>query len=56
MSQFYEVEKMMILRTLARFAGNKSLAAQKLQIGLKTLYRRLEEYGIKDDPEGELSE
>jgi DNA-binding NtrC family response regulator len=44
-----EVEKTMILRTLGRFGGNKSLAAQKLQIGLKTLYRRLEEYGIKEE-------
>jgi DNA-binding NtrC family response regulator len=54
-----DVEKTMILRTLGRFGRNKSLAAQKLQIGLKTLYRRLEEYGIKDEPgssPGDLSE
>ncbi len=52
----HEAEKTLILRTLARMGGNKSLAAQKLGIGLKTLYRRLEEYGIQEPSSGDLSE
>jgi DNA-binding NtrC family response regulator len=42
-----EVEKRLILATLAHCGGNKSKAARQLQIGLKTLYRKLESYGIK---------
>jgi DNA-binding NtrC family response regulator len=40
-----EIEKIAILKTLAAVKGNKSQAADILGIGLKTLYRRLEEYG-----------
>jgi DNA-binding NtrC family response regulator len=47
-----EVEKTFILRTLASLGGNKSAAAEKLGIGLKTLYRRLEEYGIQPEEAG----
>jgi len=42
-----EVEKRLILATLAHCGGNKSKAARQLQIGLKTLYRKLETYGVK---------
>jgi DNA-binding NtrC family response regulator len=42
-----EVEKRLILATLAHCGGNKSKAARQLQIGLKTLYRKLEAYGVK---------
>ena len=41
-----EVEKRLILATLAHVGGNKSKAARQLQIGLKTLYRKLESYGM----------
>jgi DNA-binding NtrC family response regulator len=41
-----EVEKRLILATLAHCGGNKSKAARQLQIGLKTLYRKLELYGV----------
>lgn len=39
-----EIEKLAILKTLAAVKGNKSQAAEILGIGLKTLYRRLDEY------------
>ena len=42
-----EVEKRLILATLAHFSGNKSKAARQLQIGVKTLYRKLIEYGVQ---------
>ena len=42
-----EVEKRLILATLGHCGGNKSKAARQLQIGLKTLYRKLESYGMK---------
>ncbi len=42
-----EVERRLILATLAHAGGNKSKTARQLQIGLKTLYRKLEEYGLK---------
>ncbi len=41
-----EIEKQVIMKTLAMVKGNKSQAAQTLGIGLKTLYRRLEEYQL----------
>ncbi len=41
-----EIEKRMILATLERCDGNKSKAARMLHIGLKTLYRKLEAYGM----------
>ena len=40
-----EAEKVVILDTLARTGGNKTAAARILKIGLRTLYRKLEEYG-----------
>jgi DNA-binding NtrC family response regulator len=52
-----EVEKRLILATLAHCGGNKSKAARQLQIGLKTLYRKLESYGVKiGDDEAAASE
>ena len=42
-----EVEKRLILATLAHFGSNKSKAARQLQIGVKTLYRKLIEYGVQ---------
>ena len=43
-SPLSEIEKVIILKTLAQVKGNKVRAAETLGIGLKTLYRRLEEY------------
>jgi DNA-binding NtrC family response regulator len=43
-----EVEKRLIIATLAHCGGNKSKAARQLQIGLKTLYRKLDSYGLKE--------
>lgn len=39
-----DMEKEMILKTLEELRGNKSLAAKKLGISRRTLYRKLEEY------------
>jgi DNA-binding NtrC family response regulator len=41
-----EVERRLIMATLDSVGGNKSKAARQLQIGLKTLYRKLESYGV----------
>jgi two-component system response regulator HydG len=40
-----EAEKALILDTLRRTGGNKTAAARILKIGLRTLYRKLDEYG-----------
>jgi two-component system, NtrC family, response regulator HydG len=40
-----EAEKLIILDTLERTNGNKTAAARILGIGLRTLYRKLDEYG-----------
>lgn len=40
-----DAEKAVILDTLKRTGGNKTAAARILRIGLRTLYRKLEEYG-----------
>lgn len=47
-SPMRELEKQAILKTLAMVKGNKHRAAQLLGIGIKTLYRRLNEYGLTD--------
>ncbi len=39
-----EVERQLILRTLQKFDNNKTLAAQVLQISLKTLHNKLDSY------------
>jgi DNA-binding NtrC family response regulator len=43
----YEIEKKVILDTLNSVGGNKAEAAKVLGIGLRTLYRKLEQYGVK---------
>ena len=50
-----EAEKQVILQTLSAQNGNKSRAAEVLDIGRKTLHRKLAEYGIesKSDSDGE---
>ena len=47
-----EAEKVIILDTLQRTGGNKTSAARILGIGLRTLYRKLEEYGEAQPPPG----
>jgi DNA-binding NtrC family response regulator len=41
-----EVERQTILRALAAVAGNRRLAANKLGIGLRTLYEKLKRYDL----------
>ncbi len=43
-----EIERRHIINTLKRFNGKKNQAAKELNIGLKTLYRKIERYGIED--------
>jgi len=45
-NSLYEIEKKTILETLDRAGGNKVEAARILAIGLRTLYRKLKEYGV----------
>jgi two-component system response regulator HydG len=42
-----DTEKELILETLRKAGGNKTQAAKMLGIGVRTLYRKLEEYGEK---------
>jgi two-component system response regulator HydG len=42
-----EVEKRYILRVLETMKGNKTAAARVLGIERKTLYRKLEAWGVK---------
>jgi len=42
-----ETERELILETLRKAGGNKTHAAKMLGIGVRTLYRKLEEYGEK---------
>jgi DNA-binding NtrC family response regulator len=44
-----EVEKRYILRVLQACKGNKSMAADVLRISRKTLYRRLETWGVSEN-------
>jgi transcriptional regulator with PAS, ATPase and Fis domain len=44
-----EAEKHLIVNALAKSKGNKSLAAQLLGISRKSLYKKLEDYGINSD-------
>ena len=41
-----EIEKIHIIRMLAFTSGNKTKAAKKLGIGIPTLYRKMEQYGL----------
>ncbi len=48
-SRLDDVERELISRTIEPTAGNKTLAARMLGLGLRTLYRRLERYaGCRD--------
>jgi two-component system NtrC family response regulator len=42
----WAVEKRQIQLVLQEVAGNKTEAARQLGIGVKTLYRKLQEYGL----------
>ena len=42
-----EVEKDLILAALEHYQNDKKLVAKKLGMSLKTLYNRLNEYGVK---------
>ena len=44
-----EIEKWAIKETLALTSGNREEAARVLQIGARTLYRKLNEYGLRTD-------
>jgi putative PEP-CTERM system response regulator len=46
-SSLAETEKILIRETLAAQGGNKSRTAEILGIGRKTLYQKIEEYGIE---------
>ncbi|NUM33827.1 MAG: sigma-54-dependent Fis family transcriptional regulator [Candidatus Brocadiae bacterium] len=41
-----DMEREMIQRTLVKVGGNKTKAAEILRIGTRTLYRKIEEYGL----------
>ena len=41
-----ELERMAITQALAKYNGNRTQAARALKIGTKTLYRKMEKYGI----------
>ena len=45
-----EVERRTILHTLHLVSGNKRKAAELLGIGVATLYRKMEEYGLEGQP------
>ena len=44
-----EVERRYVLRVLEAAGGNKSVAARILGVDRKTLYRRLESYGVASE-------
>ena len=41
-----QVERMLIERTLQATSGNREQAAKMLKIGIRTLYRKIKEYGL----------
>jgi len=41
-----EIEKVAIIETLNRTEGNREYASKILEIGSRTLYRKLKQYGI----------
>ncbi|HMZ52455.1 MAG TPA: helix-turn-helix domain-containing protein [Candidatus Sumerlaeota bacterium] len=43
-----DAERELIKATLADFQGNKAKAARTLGLGRKTLYRKLQQYGIEE--------
>jgi two-component system, NtrC family, response regulator AtoC len=48
-----EVERRYILRVMEAVGGNKTEAAQRLGLGRKTLYRKLESYGRRGSADEE---
>ncbi len=44
----FELEKKAVIDALNKTGGNKTEAAKVLGIGLRTLYRKLELYGMRD--------
>ena len=46
-----DAEKETILSALRRNNGNKKLAAEQLNISQRTLYRKIHEFGLADNPE-----
>lgn len=51
-----EVEEAWIRKAFRFYQGNKNQVAQALGISLKTVYNKLEEYGVKDERAGGDSE
>jgi two-component system response regulator HydG len=51
-----ELERRYILRVLEALNGNKSLASQTLGLDRKTLYRKLQQYGVSSSNVGKSSE
>ena len=45
-----EIEKEMIIRSIAQYKNNLSKVASSLGLSRGTLYRRLEKYGIPHTP------
>jgi DNA-binding NtrC family response regulator len=48
-SSMAQVERTMILATMAHYQNHRERAAAALGISLKTLYNRLKEYAAQDD-------
>ncbi len=46
LSSLQEAEKILIAETLAMLGWNKTKTAEVLKIGRKTLYQKIDEYGI----------
>jgi transcriptional regulator with PAS, ATPase and Fis domain len=44
-----EAERQLIINALSKSKGNKSLAAQMLGISRKSLYKKMDDYGIRPD-------
>ena len=42
-----DVEKLHIINTLKMFGGNREKTAKALKIGSRTLYRKLNDYGLR---------
>ncbi|MCE5256847.1 MAG: sigma 54-interacting transcriptional regulator, partial [Spirochaetaceae bacterium] len=51
-----EAEKIIISETLAALGGNKTKTAEVLKIGRKTLYQKIEEYGIEAAEKAEVQD
>lgn len=48
-----EIEKRVILQTLEKYNGNRTQTAEALGIGRRTLIRKLHEYGVSKDKDGD---